>query len=208
MKSLREEWTALTRACGTDRWAPLAGERLAALEAAFDLSEPTRTLMALGWPPQPLVVGGYDRVFLGVEEMLELAGHGWPRAWFPFSAIGDHYVLFDRSDHEGAMIWAVYNDGSDSEPDGSLTPSGIVWSGIEAFIRAVRTTLRWVRPDSFESVSTGRWPLKRTEQRMRPAVEAAIAASGDLAEGPLVLPKLGAATHPLDEPLYERDVST
>jgi len=43
---------------------------------------------------------------------------------------------------------------------------------------------------------------------MRPAVEAAIAASGDLAEGPLVLPKLGAATHPLDEPLYERDVST
>jgi hypothetical protein len=191
---------------GEPPFEPLSAEAVARLEERYDLGEPVRALFEAGWPKRPLLIGGADPFFWGVEELLERAepDSGWPRAWFPFGIMSGFEVLCARSDaEEGDGVWAMWCEVPSNTQEAAPQPEGLVYKTLEAFIAAVRVNWQWIREEHLEAREAG-WFLFK-EQYPTLSTEAAEAIARTFApyfkDGPAILPSYASYADLLEPPL-------
>jgi hypothetical protein len=202
-----EEWQRVREVleeqnCAT--FVPVTDGELDALRRQFLIPDEVGVLLREGYPERPVKLLNYA-VFPAISELLawRTRDAAWPRHWWPLRPSVDHFVLYVASGPSASSASAASTTGigaprgvcglwNDSDLEGgSYLPGEQYYQTLEAFLRAVATCARHLRPHSFENRTEGGRIFKSTVRVLKPAVAEAMRRDYAMAEsGPAVLPYL------------------
>lgn len=191
---------------GEPPFEPVSTEDVTRLEERYELLPSIRSLFKAGWPTRPLIIGGADPFFWGVEELLKRSapGSGWPREWFPFGIMSGFEMLCARADVEEADgVWALWCEGPTDALEAAPKPEGLVYRSLEAFIAAIRVNWEWIREEHLEAREAGWFLFKESYPTLTAEAAEAIARTYApyFRDGPAILPCYASYADLLEPPL-------